>query len=45
MANVPEETAAGNPEFDVSLYAQNLQASIDIGPVTTARSARSAGRP
>ncbi|MFF5516871.1 hypothetical protein [Streptomyces coeruleorubidus] len=30
---------AANPEFDVLLCAQNLPASIDIGPVTTAQSA------
>ncbi|MFJ8719304.1 hypothetical protein ACIRD9_40030 [Streptomyces violaceus] len=40
MANVPEEKVADNPEFDVPLCAQNLPASIDIGPVATARSAR-----
>ena len=35
-----EEKVADNPEFDVLLCAQNIPASIDIGPVTTAQSAR-----
>ncbi|OUC93499.1 hypothetical protein [Streptomyces swartbergensis] len=34
-----KEKAAANPEFDVLLCAQNIPASIDIGPVTTAQSA------
>ncbi|MFF5313821.1 hypothetical protein [Streptomyces massasporeus] len=34
------EKVADNPEFDVLLCAQNVPASIDIGPATTARSAR-----
>ncbi|MFC9131572.1 hypothetical protein ACFT4A_32700 [Streptomyces sp. NPDC057099] len=35
-----KEKVADNPEFDVLLCAQNVPASIDIGPVTTAQSAR-----
>lgn len=35
-----KEKVADNPEFDVLLCAQNIPASIDIGPVTTAQSAR-----
>ena len=35
-----KEKVADNLEFDVLLCAQNIPASIDIGPVTTARSAR-----
>ncbi|MEU6908552.1 hypothetical protein ABZ935_24900 [Streptomyces coeruleorubidus] len=34
-----KEKVAANPEFDVLLCAQNVPASIDIGPVTTAQSA------
>ncbi|MFD6174279.1 hypothetical protein [Streptomyces coeruleorubidus] len=36
--HLKKKVAAG-PEFDVLLCAQNLPASIDIGPVTTAQSA------
>lgn len=35
-----KEKVADNPEFDVLLCAQNIPAFIDIGPVTTAQSAR-----
>ncbi|GAA4336208.1 hypothetical protein GCM10023086_69330 [Streptomyces venetus] len=35
-----KEKVAANPEFDVLLCAQNIPVSIDVGPVTTAQSAR-----
>jgi hypothetical protein len=35
-----KEKVADNPESDVLLCAQNIPASIDLGPVTTAQSAR-----
>ncbi|MFJ7181708.1 hypothetical protein ACIQXA_36335 [Streptomyces massasporeus] len=35
-----KERVADNPESDVRLCAQNVPASIDSGPVTTAQSAR-----